>query len=142
MAHEHGPHKCYCPECNYETEVGAYVKCNSLVCPSCGARLRARETGALRSASVTARSRSIATKIGTASIACPICKYPIPEPTSVGEQVKCSYCGAISEAITQGDINPALVGIVCFGLGVILSSAVKSFTKAGSEWLDRKARQL
>jgi hypothetical protein len=47
--HEHGPHICYCPSCNnYSTEVGENVKCNTLYCPQCGARLRARETGEYR----------------------------------------------------------------------------------------------
>jgi hypothetical protein len=48
MAHEHGPHSCYCPSCNYQTEVPEYVRCNTLTCPNCGARMRAVETGELR----------------------------------------------------------------------------------------------
>jgi hypothetical protein len=48
MAHEHGPHECYCPLCNYEIEVEAYQKCNQLSCPLDGTRMRAVETGELR----------------------------------------------------------------------------------------------
>jgi hypothetical protein len=48
MAHEHGPHSCYCPTCNYTTEVNASVKCNTLFCPNDGTRLRAVETGEFR----------------------------------------------------------------------------------------------
>ncbi|MGQ9545918.1 MAG: transglutaminase-like domain-containing protein [Dehalococcoidia bacterium] len=53
MAHQHGRHICYCPVCTYEVEVDAYVKCNSLDCPQCGARMRAKETGELRIAEST-----------------------------------------------------------------------------------------
>jgi hypothetical protein len=48
MAHEHGQHSCYCPACNYQTEVSEYIRCNTLTCPNCGARMRAVETGELR----------------------------------------------------------------------------------------------
>lgn len=48
MAHEHGLHKCICPTCNYEVEVEAYTRCNTLSCSQCGTRMRAVETGELR----------------------------------------------------------------------------------------------
>lgn len=48
MAHEHGPHQCYCPSCGYEVTAEESVKCNTLVCPRCGTPLRASETGELR----------------------------------------------------------------------------------------------
>lgn len=48
MAHEHGPHTCYCPSCNYELQADEYVKCNTLACPNCGTRMRAKETGEFR----------------------------------------------------------------------------------------------
>jgi len=144
MAHEHGPHKCYCPDCNTEVEVEAYVKCNTQICPCCGTRMRAKETGEFRSAnapSVTARNGSVVTQVSTDSIPCPVCKYPIRAPTEVGQQVKCLYCGSISEAIAQISIpTPVFVGLICFGLGVLLGPAVISSTQAGSEWLARKAR--
>lgn len=147
MAHEHGPHKCYCPNCNTEIEVGAYVKCNTQICPNCGTRMRARETGEFRSAnapSVTTRGRITATQVTTDSIPCPVCKYPILAPTSVGQQVKCAYCGTISEAIAQEGITiptPVFVGIICFGLGVVLGPSIIASTQAGSEWLAKKARE-
>jgi hypothetical protein len=48
MAHEHGPHFCYCPECGYQGQADEYVECNAISCPHCGTRLRAVETGAYR----------------------------------------------------------------------------------------------
>ena len=47
-AHEHGPHTCYCPDCNYELEVAEYVQCKTLFCCNCGTRMRAKETGERR----------------------------------------------------------------------------------------------
>jgi len=75
------------------------------------------------------------------SIPCPVCHYPIREPTHVGEQVECLYCHSISEAIAQITIpTPVFVGLIAFGLGVLLGPAVISSTQVGSEWLARKAR--
>ena len=48
MAHEHGPHTCYCPNCSFEKEVDAYTKCNSQTCPVCNTRMRAKDTGEYR----------------------------------------------------------------------------------------------
>jgi transcription initiation factor IIE alpha subunit len=48
-SHEHGDHTCYCPSCGYEETVGENVKCNTLTCPQCGDRMRAKETGEYRS---------------------------------------------------------------------------------------------
>lgn len=78
------------------------------------------------------------------SIPCPVCKYPIQEPTRVGQQVKCLYCGTISEAILQEGITiptPVFVGIACFAAGVLLGPSVWATTKGGSEWLARKASE-
>lgn len=46
-SHEHGPHECYCT-CGYTQIVDAYIKCNTLNCPSCGQRMRASQTGEYR----------------------------------------------------------------------------------------------
>lgn len=51
MNHEHGSHFCQCPSCEYKETVGAYVKCNSRICPQCGDRMRAIETGEYRNIS-------------------------------------------------------------------------------------------
>jgi len=48
MPREHGPHECYCPSCGYTETAAEYVKCNTLICPECGDRLRATETGEYR----------------------------------------------------------------------------------------------
>lgn len=46
--HEHGPHECYCPQCNATITVEENMKCRDRVCPQCGTRLRAKETGERR----------------------------------------------------------------------------------------------
>jgi hypothetical protein len=140
MAHRHGAHQCYCPQCGYQTEVDAYVRCNNLYCPDCGQRLRARETGEFRSG-IAIKEGVMA--IATNSIPCPVCRYPIPAPTEVGQEVKCAWCSSISEAIQQGITIPTslFVGILSFGLGVILGPALIATTKSGSEWLARQARE-
>jgi len=48
MAHEHGPHTCYCPTCGYEVTADTDLRCNTLTCPACGSRMRAKETGEFR----------------------------------------------------------------------------------------------
>jgi len=144
MAHEHGPHKCYCPNCNYEVEVDAYVKCNTLTCPQCGARMRAKETGEFRESVVTKVASSISTEIITKSVPCAVCSYPIPEPSYVGQQVKCLYCGSINEAITEDGVTiptSVFVGLICFGAGVLLGPSFWATTKGGSEWLAKKATE-
>lgn len=82
------------------------------------------------------------TKVAADSIPCPVCRFPIPAPTQVGQEVKCAYCGSISEAIKQGITIPTsvFVGFLCFGAGVLLGPALLSTTKSGSEWLARQAR--
>lgn len=51
MNHEHGAHTCYCPSCGLEVEVEANVRCNSQICPECGDRMRAEDTGEYRGTS-------------------------------------------------------------------------------------------
>jgi len=48
MVHKHGLHSCYCPSCGYTIEVDVYQKCKEQVCPLCGDRMRATETGEYR----------------------------------------------------------------------------------------------
>jgi hypothetical protein len=78
----------------------------------------------------------------TASLPCSICHYPIPAPSSVGEQVKCAYCGGISEAI-QGITIPStvFVGIISFVAGAILGPAFWQAAKGGAVALERIARE-
>ena len=76
------------------------------------------------------------------SVPCSNCSYPVQAPTYVGQQVKCSYCSSINEAITQVTIpTPVFVGVVCFAAGVLLGPAFWVSTKAGSEWLAKRARE-
>lgn len=148
MAHEHGSHQCYCPNCNTEVEVAAYVKCNTQLCPRCGTRMRAKETGEFRTSGnvpgvITTKEGNMPTATLN-SIPCPVCQYPIREPTYIGEQVECLYCHSISEAIAQEGVTiptPVFVGLICFGLGVVLGPSLIASTQAGSEWLARKARE-
>ena len=46
--HIHGEHTCYCPACGYEIVIDAYVQCGTQICPQCGSRMRALETGEYR----------------------------------------------------------------------------------------------
>lgn len=150
MAHEHGPHQCYCPSCGYEVEVEAYVKCNTQICPCCGGTMRAKETGELRMTgnlpSVTiAKEGNMPLATETLdSLSCPVCKFPIliKEDTYEGQQIKCPSCGSINEAIAQVTIpTPVFVGILCFGFGALLGPALWATTKGGAELLARKARE-
>ena len=135
MAHEHGNHVCYCPICNYETEVGEYIKCNTLTCPSCGTRMRAKETGEYR------LSGNKTVSVAQSNVPCAVCSYPITL-SYVGEQVKCAYCGTINEAIAQVTIpTPVFASIISFAVGVLLGPALIASTKSGSEWLAKKARE-
>ena len=78
----------------------------------------------------------------TASISCPTCNFPIPAPSSVGEQVRCAYCGGISEAI-QGITIPStvFVGFISFVAGAILGPAFWQAAKGGAVALERIARE-
>lgn len=78
------------------------------------------------------------------STPCPVCNYPSKAPTYVGQQIKCPYCGTINEAIAQEGVTiptPVFVGIIFFGLGVLLGPSVWATTQGGSEWLARKAKE-
>jgi hypothetical protein len=136
MAHEHGPHTCYCPSCGGSIEVEPYIQCNTINCPQCGTRMRATETGEYR---VGAR---VSASVATNSIACPVCGYPIPAPSAIGEEVKCAYCGSISQAIQAVTIpSTVFVGFITFGLGAILGPALWEAAKGGAKALERVARE-
>jgi len=46
--HPHGSHQCQCVSCGFTEIVDAGIKCNTLACPVCGARMQASETGEYR----------------------------------------------------------------------------------------------
>lgn len=80
--------------------------------------------------------------VATNSSPCGICRYPIQEPTYVGQQVKCLYCGSINEAITQVTIpTPVFVGFVFFAVGALLGPSLWALTQGGSQYLARKATE-
>lgn len=85
----------------------------------------------------------MSTEIDTESAPCAVCDFPIRIPTRVGENVKCPYCGSINEAIAQGITLPTslVVGLLCFGAGVVLGPGLLASTKSGSEWLAKQARE-
>ncbi|MFO7712129.1 MAG: hypothetical protein R6V51_02815 [Dehalococcoidia bacterium] len=106
--------------------------------------MRASETGEYRaSRGRTQVSSRISSSITTANIRCPVCNYPIPEPGYVGAQVKCAYCGQISESITQDVAVPSWLFWLGLGLigGTLLGPSILSSTEAGSQWMARKARE-
>lgn len=141
MAHEHGPHVCYCPSCNIQVTADEYVRCNTIACPNCGAPMRAKETGEYREAR-GGIATAISAAISTTSIACPVCGYPIPEPSYVGEHVRCAYCGSISEAIQDITIpSTVVVGFICFAVGAVVGPAFWSAVKGGATALERVARE-
>jgi hypothetical protein len=78
-----------------------------------------------------------------ASIPCPACRYPVPEPTHVGEQVKCPYCHTVSEAILQQGITiptPVFVGLITFAATLLFGPALLATTSAGQRWMEKQIR--
>lgn len=143
MAHEHGPHICYCPNCGSEITADVDVRCNSLTCPQCGQPMRAKETGEYRQARLSASPTIARTNITTDNIPCPVCGYPVPDPRYVGERVRCAFCGAISETISQGVTIPSWLLTLGIGLvvGTFFGPTILASTDAGSRYLAKKARE-
>jgi len=101
--------------------------------------MRALETGENRE---TRLSGGIATMVSTDSIACPICNYPVPAPSVLGQQVKCAYCGTVSQSIQDITVpNSVIVGLIAFTAGAILGPSVWSAIKGGTIALERKTRE-
>jgi|GEM_PF-1137335 len=143
MAHEHGPHTCYCPSCGSQVTADTGVRCSTLICPDCGQPMRALETGEYRASRGRTQVASRISGITTASIKCPVCSWPVPDPGSVGAQVKCVYCGQVSESINQEVIVPSWLFWLGIGLtvGTLLGPSILATTEAGSQYLARKARE-
>lgn len=75
---------------------------------------------------------------------CSTCGYPITAE-QIGERVSCPYCGIgnIATGISQGVTlpTPLVVGLVAFGLGVLLGPTLIASTEAGQKWLTKKAQE-
>ena len=73
---------------------------------------------------------------------CPVCSYPI-QANVEGETTVCAYCGEKLEAISQVTIpTPLFVGVIAFGLGVLLGPALIATTTEGRSWLEKQARGI
>jgi len=86
----------------------------------------------------------MSTEIATDSIPCSACHYPIPKAEFVGQQVKCSWCGTIHEAITQAVVTlptAILIGVFSFLGGAVVGHAAMISARGGSEWLAGKAEK-
>lgn len=144
MSRQHGPHTCYCPSCGSQVTADVNVRCNTLVCPDCGQPMRALETGEYRARRTqTGIASRISASVSTENIQCPVCGYPIPEPEYLGAQVRCAYCGQISESISEGVTIPTWLLWLGIGLtaGTFLGPSILASTEAGSQWMAKKARE-
>jgi len=73
---------------------------------------------------------------------CDSCGYPLAAEFE-GQTVTCPNCQTVNEAVSQGITipTPLFVGLVSFGLGVLLGPALISSTAAGREWLEKQAKE-
>ena len=74
---------------------------------------------------------------------CSECGYPI-QADAEGEIAICAYCGEELQAITQGVTipTPLFVGLLGFGLGMLLGPALVASTDEGRKWLEKQARGI
>jgi len=80
--------------------------------------------------------------ITTVNAPCHACHYPIQEPAYDRQQIKCPYCGAINEAITQVTIpTPVFVGFIAFVAGVLFGPALLAATDVGQRYLEERIRR-
>ena len=66
--------------------------------------------------------------VGTIN-SCPVCGYPISEPSSEGQNAVCAYCSTPLQAeITQGVTIPTglFAGTLGFIIGVLVGPALKA----------------
>lgn len=74
---------------------------------------------------------------------CSTCSYPITAE-HIGDRVSCPYCGIgnIATGISGVTLPTSLVvGLVAFGLGVLLGPTLIASTEAGQKWLTKKAQE-
>ena len=76
------------------------------------------------------------------SAPCSICQYPVSiSGLAVGDEVRCPYCGGISQVISEVSTGSAvLAGVIGFIVGVVVGPSFLLGIKAGQEALERKAR--
>ncbi len=72
---------------------------------------------------------------------CSECGYPI-QANFEGETQVCAYCGdtLIAQGVTIP--TPLFVGLVAFGLGMLLGPALIATTTEGRSWLEKQARGI
>ncbi len=72
---------------------------------------------------------------------CSECGYPI-QAKAEGETTTCAYCDAplIAQGVTVP--TPMFVGLLAFGLGVLLGPALIATTSEGRGWLEKQARGI
>lgn len=72
---------------------------------------------------------------------CSECAYPI-QANVEGETTVCAYCG--THLIAQGVTIPTklFIGLITFGLGVLLGPALIATTSEGRSWLEKQARGI
>lgn len=72
---------------------------------------------------------------------CSECGYPI-QAKFEGQTQICAYCGEnlIAQGITIP--TPLFIGVIAFGLGVLLGPALIATTSEGRGWLEKQARGI
>ncbi len=74
---------------------------------------------------------------------CCECGYPI-QANVEGDRTACAYCGTQLQAIAQGVTipTPLFIGVLMFGIGVLLGPALIATTDGGRRWLEKQARGI
>lgn len=73
---------------------------------------------------------------------CPVCGYPVAIEHE-GQTEICANCGEKLQAVAQGITipTPLFVGVIAFGLGVLIGPALIATTAGGRSWLEKQARE-
>lgn len=69
---------------------------------------------------------------------CPVCGYPLE--AYKGDEVSCPYCSSSLIAQDVSIPSPVIIGLVCFGLGILLGPTLIASTEEGSKWLARQVK--